>query len=238
MSNILAIETSTPMCSVAVRCGGQLEVASTLAHQSHSEMVLEMVEHVLGRARLTLAECDAIAFGAGPGSFTGLRIACSVAQGLAFGSDCPVIAVNTLAALAEQACGPADATAAPGPRVLCALDARMGEVYWSLLQRTKGTWLEHIAPTLSRPSEIAAELIRPVEYGCGSAFALFAPDLEPLVQTVLLPRYPEAGAVAKLGQDLYAAGRFMPPALAQPLYVRDRVALTTAERAAQAELER
>src|SRR5450830_1753161 len=126
MSIILAIETSTELASAALLYGDQLTTRSSLGVQTHSETILPMVQELLAEAGIALSACDAIAFGVGPGSFTGVRTACGVVQGLAFGAELPVLPVVTLAAMA-QACreisGASD--------VLAILDARMGEVYWA-----------------------------------------------------------------------------------------------------------
>jgi len=233
---ILAIETSTQVCSVAVLSEERCEAARSAAGLGHSELVLEMVDQVLQRAGFGLEKCAAVAFGAGPGSFTGLRIACSVAQGLAWGRDLPVVAVSTLAAMAEQCRCENIGNFSAGTRVLSAQDARMGEIYWSLLEWDGVGWTEVVGPSLSTPESLAAAADPIVAYGCGNAFGQFADHLAGMVGTVCAPDHPDAAAVAVLGRAQYAAGLAVPAAQAAPLYVRDRVAFTSAEREAASEL--
>jgi tRNA threonylcarbamoyladenosine biosynthesis protein TsaB len=117
---ILALETSTEFCSVALYLDDKILTQEILAERRHSEIVLPMVQEILADAELTLAQLDGIAFGAGPGSFTGLRIACGVAQGLAFATNLPIVGVSTLEAIAQQT---------GEQKIIAALDARMGEIY-------------------------------------------------------------------------------------------------------------
>jgi tRNA threonylcarbamoyladenosine biosynthesis protein TsaB len=212
-----AIETSTEWCSLAVWADGELACAEQRAEHRHGELALPMLERLLAQRRLKMADLDAIAFGAGPGAFTGLRIACGLAQGLAFARGLPVIGVSTLEALAEE-CG--------APRVVACLDARMGEVYYSALERHAGRWREVIAAQC-----VALERApRPTGsgwVGCGSGFAhQGAPWLEAVHPGV----HPGAPAVARLAAPRLAAGEGVDAAQAAPRYLRDKVALTTEER--------
>ncbi len=220
---------------MALWCENHLVLATEPAGQNHSERVLELVAEVLGRSRLELGACSAVAFGSGPGSFTGLRIACAVAQGLAWGANLPVVPVGTLAAMSEQCRLEHAEPLASGSRVLCAQDARMDEVYWSLSEWDGEAWVEHVPASLSSPADIAALVGPDVAVGCGNGFLRFARDLMPLVGRAGPPLYPDARFVAMLGRDFLAAGRGLPADQARPLYVRDRVALTSAERLAALE---
>jgi tRNA threonylcarbamoyladenosine biosynthesis protein TsaB len=130
-----AIETSTEWCSVALWCDGEIAAIERRAANRHSELVLPMLERLISNAGMTLAQLDAVAFGAGPGSFTGLRIACGLAQGLAFARARPVIGISTLETLAE---------ASGAPRVVACIDARMSEVYYAALEKRGGRWVEAI----------------------------------------------------------------------------------------------
>src|SRR3954470_12875216 len=141
--NLLAIETSTELCSVALLRDSELFVEEALAENRHSEMLMPMVRRVLERSRLTAKHMHAFAFGQGPGSFTGIRIACGVVQGLAFGAGRPVVPVPSLLALAEQT---------NESRVLAALDARMDEAYLAAYARNGDDWDEVIAPRLVQAS--------------------------------------------------------------------------------------
>lgn len=219
--NLLAIETSTALASIAVWRNGDLLQRACPAEVPHSETLLPLIHVTMGYARLGFADLDAIAFAAGPGSFTGLRVACAVAQGLAFAHQLPVIPVGTLEAMA-LACGAA--------RVIVALDARMGEVYY-------GLWMAGVLQDSVRvchPSEVPV----PDSSGwlaCGNGLAAYPLLRERLAGCVAIwepERMPDAGAVARLGVLRLARGEAVDAADAAPLYVRDRVALTVVERLA------
>ena len=222
---ILALETSTENCSVALWRDGEVLSHSELAGQRHSEILLAMIEQLLNEAGSTLQDLDGIAFGAGPGSFTGVRIAASVAQGLALGLGVPVLPVCTLEALAE---------ASNGNRVACALDARLDEVYYAAYERQGENWQAVIEPCLSAIGELPM-LPGKGWLGVGSGFAILDNELAHHLQ---LPdtrpdRFPEAGAAALLGARMLANGGGMDAAAAQPIYLRDKVAMTTSERRAR-----
>jgi tRNA threonylcarbamoyladenosine biosynthesis protein TsaB len=194
------------------------------AGQQHSQMVLAMVEDLLSEAGLEPAQLDGIAYGQGPGSFTGLRIACGVAQGLAFGAGVPVLGMGTLLALAESS---------GRDRVLAAIDARMNEVYLAAYEKTDGTWQVRHEPGLYPPAalpDIAGEGYT----GCGNGFAAFGPALLARyggqLREVLEGHFPSARHMASLAAPRFAAGEGLDAALAAPVYIRDKVALTTAER--------
>lgn len=240
---VLALETSTEYCSVALWQDGAVEARCELAGQKHSEMLMAMLDALLNDAGVKLAQLDGIAFGKGPGSFTGVRIACGAAQGLALGANLPVAGICTLEALAE---------AAGHPRVIAALDARMGEIYHAAYEKQGDHWLAVSEPCLCQPSnapkvgnllfaEANAELTPPELpgqgwFGAGSGFAAHG--------TLLAERYgeqltgidgtmvPQAAAIATLGAARLAQGLGVDAAQALPLYLRDKVALTTRERAA------
>ena len=226
MPNILAIETSSELASVALLHHGQLISHEASGVQTHSQTVLPMVQALLSQAGITLAECDAIAFGAGPGSFTGVRTACGVAQGLAFGGNLPVVPVVTLLAMA-QACR--DATGAND--VLVVLDARMEEVYWAQYRYADG-WKTVAEPTLSAPSAVS---MSGTAVACGNGLITFASALgdlavSPGAHTEIMPH---AAQIARLAEIEFAAGRTVSARDAQPIYLRNKVALTTAERLAK-----
>jgi tRNA threonylcarbamoyladenosine biosynthesis protein TsaB len=228
---ILALETSTQWCSVAVGDGARWAVRDEPAGQAHAERALALVEAVLAEAGWPLAALDGIAFGAGPGSFTGIRIACGLAQGLALGADLPVVPVPTLAALAHAAWGTHGAA-----RIVACLDARMREVYVATYARDGSAWREIEAARVLAPVEIVA----PEGggwLGAGDGFAAYPA----LAGRLALARVdaaarPTAQAVGELALPRLAAGEGVAAADALPLYVRHRVALTTAEREAGARL--
>jgi tRNA threonylcarbamoyladenosine biosynthesis protein TsaB len=215
-----AIETSTDWCSVALWMDGEIAGIEERAGNRHGELVLPMLERLAATAKLSAAELDAIAFGAGPGSFTGLRIACGVAQGLAFARGVPVIGISTLEAMAEEA---------GATRVIACLDARMREVYYSALEKTDGRWREVVAAQCVAP---AAVRVPPGDgwTGCGSGFSAYG-DLG--LRKVIPDIHPSAMAVARLAAPRLAAGQGVDAALAAPVYVRDKVAFTTEERNAR-----
>jgi tRNA threonylcarbamoyladenosine biosynthesis protein TsaB len=222
--NILALDTSTEYCSVALWRDGAVIERSELAGQKHSELLIDMLDALLNEAGVKLAQLDGIAFGKGPGSFTGVRIACGATQGLAFGSNLPVAGVCTLEALAE---------ASGRPRVIAALDARMGEIYHAAYEKNDGTWTTMSEPCLCKPEE-APPVPGENWFGAGSGFATHGKTLEERyagqlcgVDAGMVPR---AAAIAALGAAQFALGRGVDAAQALPLYLRDKVALKTSER--------
>lgn len=227
---VLAIESSTELLSVAAADATGCAERTERAGQSHSARALPLVDAVLSERGWTLADVDALAFGAGPGSFTGVRIACGIAQGLALGAGKRVVAVGTLEALAEEAHRQHGAL-----RVLACLDARMHEVYVAAFERDGTAWHETLAPSVHKPAEVAVPPGR--WFGAGDGFAV-APALAAVatVEAVDAALVPAARAVAVLARRRLAGGGGMDAADALPLYVRHRVALTPAERAAGASL--
>jgi len=224
MSIILAIETSTELASAALLYEGNLIARESLGVQTHSETILPMVQQLLAEAGIGLSRCDAIAFGAGPGSFTGVRTACGVVQGLAFGADLAVVPVHTLEAMAQACLERAQASA-----VLAVLDARMGEVYWAHYHHTPQGWESVIAPSLSAAREVRAE---GAVLACGNGLQVYAQDFaeQSWLEHGLVQVMPHARQVATLGQIAVMQQRTVPAQQAQPLYLRNKVALTTRER--------
>ena len=221
---LLALDTSTEFCSAALWLEGELRTRRVHAGQLHSSLVLPMVDELLQEAGLSLRQLDGIAYGAGPGSFTGLRIACAVTQGLAFGAELPVVGVSTLASLAQQT----DADC-----VLTVLDARMAEVYWAAYERTANGWNCVLEPVLSVPESVIVPDVRDW-VGAGNGFAALEASLLPRLQGQLTRIYselmPDAAAVAVLAAPVFARGEGVDAALAAPVYLRDKVAMTSLER--------
>jgi tRNA threonylcarbamoyladenosine biosynthesis protein TsaB len=222
---LLAIETSTEYCSVALWQDGVVSARSEKVGQKHSEVLMAMVDAVLQDSGIRIREVDGIAFGKGPGSFTGVRIACGVAQGLAFGVDVNVVGVCTLQALAE---------ASGRDKVIAALDARMDELYLAAYQKVGEVWQTVIEPCLCK-AEDAPALAGDGWFGCGSGFAVsealqqhYAAQMAGMDAQAV----PQAEAVVRLAATEFAQGNAVDAALALPLYLRDKVALTTRERAA------
>lgn len=232
MSSVLGLDTSASWCSVALVQDSAVAVRRAEVGNGHSAALLPMVAEVLAEAGTTLQACDAIAFGAGPGSFTGLRVACAAAQGLAFGAGLSVVPVGTLDAIAQRVLR----REAVDGLLLVAQDARMGEVYWALVDGTSTTV---VGPALGAPAAIAAALRerpddRPIVAGVGNAWRVHGDAMRGLVERVVPCEAADAVEIAWLGSREWAAGRAVPPELALPLYVRNDVARTTAERAAAA----
>ena len=220
---ILAIETSAEYCSVSLRAGEQTTYSEQQAGQKHSELLLPMVDGLLEAARLQVRDLDAVAFGAGPGSFTGLRIGCGVAQGLAFAAGCRIVPVGSLEALAQ---------AAGGPRVVVCTDARMGQIYHGAFERKDQLWRTVLPPSLCDP-DLLPELPGKDWLGCGSGFERYEEALLEQYQAQLVDV--NAGVIASareimsLGAKFLAAGHSVSCTEAVPVYVRDKVALTMKE---------
>ena len=226
MPTILSIETSSELASAALLIGERVFSRASSGVQTHSHAILPMVQELLAEAGIGLSLCDAIAFGAGPGSFTGVRTACGIAQGLAFGANLPVVQVVTLMAMAE-ACRKRSRAV----DVLAVLDARMNEVYWAQYRYADG-WQTITAPTLSAASAVAPQ---GTVLACGSGLSAYASvfDLIDFGGGRLPEIMPHAVQVAQLASKMFLAGDTVIVRDAQPLYLRNKIALTTAERAAK-----
>ncbi|MBT2324929.1 tRNA (adenosine(37)-N6)-threonylcarbamoyltransferase complex dimerization subunit type 1 TsaB [Variovorax paradoxus] len=218
---LLAFDTSTEALSVAVRHGDRLLAHSGAGGAQASTTLIPLIQQLLAEAGLALAELDAIAFGRGPGSFTGLRTACSVAQGLGFGAGVRLLPIDTLHAVAEEARYRFGAE-----RVVAVLDARMDQVYAA-----------RYGFGATQASAGEAELLAPEDVElppgwvlAGNAFAAYGERLP--AGAARHEVLPTATAMLRLAPELLAAGLAVAPAEAWPLYVRDKVAQTTEERAA------
>ena len=223
---VLAIDCSTEWLSVAA--GDEAGCAQRCEHagQAHSQLALPRIAEVLAERGWRVDDLDGIAFGAGPGSFTGVRIACGVAQGLALGASRPVVPVATLEAIAQQAFRTHGAT-----RVVACLDARMREVYVAAYERVAEVWRERIAPAVLDPSDVVVP--EGEWFAAGPGFRAY-PSLAGAARIVAADTEvkPSAVAILALAMPRLAAGRGVEASQALPLYVRHRVALTGAERAA------
>jgi tRNA threonylcarbamoyladenosine biosynthesis protein TsaB len=221
---IIALEASTEYCSVALWHDGAVLERCELAGQKHSEMLIAMLEALLGGAGIRIHQVDGVAFGKGPGSFTGVRIACGVAQGLALGANLQVAGVCTLEALAA---------ASASTRVIAALDARMGEIYHAAYEKHGDAWKTVSEPCLCKP-ELAPSLPGADWFGIGSGFAAYGAALraryDGQLHRVDGAAVPRAAAIAALGAARFRLGQGVDAAEALPLYLRDKVALKTSER--------
>jgi tRNA threonylcarbamoyladenosine biosynthesis protein TsaB len=224
--NLLAVETSTELCSAALLCGGELAEEESLAENRHSELLLPMVNRLLATAGLKAAAMDVFAFGQGPGSFTGIRIACGVVQGLAFAAGRPVVPVPSLLALAEQS---------GGSKVIAALDARMGEAYIAAYSREGGDWAEVVPPLLADAAGLPPLPGRGWT-ATGSGFDRHTWLLDGYRDSIGNRRegdLPRAAAVARIAARRFERGAGIAAEHAAPLYLRDKVALTIEERQAK-----
>ncbi|WP_295997091.1 tRNA (adenosine(37)-N6)-threonylcarbamoyltransferase complex dimerization subunit type 1 TsaB [Rugamonas sp.] len=223
MSTILAIETSSETASCALLHGDAVFARESSGVRTHSQSILPMIQQVLAQAGIALKDCDAIAYGSGPGSFTGVRTACGIAQGLAFGAGLPVVPVVTLDAMAlacHQQFGAGE--------ILAVLDARMGEVYWAQY-RYDGAWTAVVGPTLSAPHDVQPH---GAVSACGNGLAAYAEAFagRAFAATAHAGVMPHATQVAQLARIAHAAGATVSAADAQPLYLRNKIAYTSAER--------
>jgi tRNA threonylcarbamoyladenosine biosynthesis protein TsaB len=227
MPIILAIETSSELASCALLRGDTVTARESSGVRTHSQSVLPMVQELLREAGLGLADCDAVAFGAGPGSFTGVRTACGVTQGLAFGAGLPVVPLVTLASMA-QACRARTGAS----EVLAVLDARMGEVYWAQYRYADG-WQAVVAPVLSSPEAVAPQPAAGL-VACGNGLSAYPQAFagRDFAPGSLADVMPHARELALLAATALAAGQAVPADQAQPVYLRNKVAYTSAERLA------
>ena len=227
--NLLALETATEACSVALWIDGEVRERFEIAPRRHTELVLPWIDALLAEAGLKKSQIDVIACGRGPGAFTGVRLAVAMTQGLALALDRPVVGVSTLAALAF------DASAAEGEPILAAIDARMGEVYVGAYVR-EGVELRLLLPErLSPPAQVDA----PNEegwIGVGTGYAAEQGALVTRLGSRLLrfdaDALPHAAAIARLGAAAFARGETIAPERLEPAYLRDKVALTLTEQRA------
>ena len=224
---LLAIETSTEACSVALWLDGEVRERFDIAPRRHAELTLPWAEELLADAGVKKSQLDAIAIGRGPGAFTGVRLAIAIGQGIALALDRPVVPVSTLAALALQA---------SGPRVLAAIDARMGEVYAAAFELRDGDAITLDAERVGAPGTIVLPGDEAGWCGVGTGFAAqdhaLASHLHSRLAVVDAAALPHAADVARLAVLAYVRGEAVAAELAEPAYLRNNVALTMAEQQA------
>lgn len=214
---ILALETATEACSAALFIDGEVRERFQIAPRGHSELILPMLDELLAEAGIGLGQVDAVAFGRGPGAFTGVRIAVGVVQGITFAADLPAVPVSSLAAVA-QGVGAA--------QVLVAMDARMNEVYWGAFERNPEGLVKVIGEERISPPELVS-LPRPGEwFGAGTGWGAYGETLRAVCPVLGFDAeaLPHAAAVARLGAAAFAAGAAVSPEQALPVYLRDEVA--------------
>jgi tRNA threonylcarbamoyladenosine biosynthesis protein TsaB len=212
---LLAIDTATERCSVALLVDDQIIERAIETARGHADLVLPMVDEVLAEAGLSLRQLDGLAYGRGPGAFTGVRIAVGVAQGLAYGAQLATVGISDLAAVAQQ-------FSAVGARILVCMDARMNEVYWCRFTATSGALVQPQTPErVDRPDAVDRSNAT-VFAGTGfGAYPQLAAGHTTVVHAAALPH---AREIARLAAAELQAGRGEPPERAQPVYLRDQVA--------------
>lgn len=219
---ILALDTATDACSVALCTPTQIFNKFVVEPQAHSKLLLGMVDDVCRQAGVVFKDIQAFAFGRGPGSFTGVRIAASVAQGLAFGSNRPVIAVSSLQALAQQAANKHNVI-----HLLPMIDARMHEIYWGIYQVNSKRLAEAtMADALLKPEELqVAKDIPYLAVGTGaSTYAKILMEQNPHLQFDQTIQFPRAEEILQIALEKFKSGETIPPNEAVPTYVRNNVA--------------
>ncbi|MDP1770877.1 MAG: tRNA (adenosine(37)-N6)-threonylcarbamoyltransferase complex dimerization subunit type 1 TsaB [Methylobacter sp.] len=225
---LLAVETSTEACSAALFIDGDIRERFELAPQKHTQLILPMIDGLMAEAGLKPQQLDALAFSRGPGSFTGVRIATGVIQGIALGADLPVIPVSTLAAIAQDFFDNNDDNVA-----FVAMDARMGEIFWGVYQRDAQGYAELVGDEAVTPAE-QIEFPDLTGVGIGSGWGVYPQELMTRLagrvnhyKTDMLPR---AGAIARLGARGFEQGLAVAVEQAMPVYLRDKVAKKESER--------
>jgi len=221
---LLAIDTSTEACSAALSIDGEITARYRLAPREHAGLILPMVDELMSEAGLTVGALGALAFGRGPGAFTGLRIAAGVIQGIAFAADLPVVPVSSLAALAQGVYREQGV-----PAILAAIDARIQQVYWAAYRCDAQGLMQLVGEeSVCSPEQVP---IPPGDdwYGAGSGWETYLPALRRRLQDTLrgwdAPRYPAAHDVALLGVAGFRRGAAVSAELALPVYLRDDVAV-------------
>lgn len=237
---LLAFETATEACSVAVWIDGEVRERFELAPRRHAELSLPWAEQLLADAGIAKSQLDAIAVGRGPGAFTGVRLAIALAQGIALALDRPVVPVSTLAALAMRAvpsssrepCRSDDA-GGTHDRVLAAIDARMNEVYIGRFELRDGEAIALGDEVIAAPDAVDRPGIGGDWHGVGSGFAALggalAQRLSPGLRGIDAGALPHAADVARLAAAAFARGGAIAPEFVEPAYLRNNVALTIAE---------
>jgi tRNA threonylcarbamoyladenosine biosynthesis protein TsaB len=225
---ILAIDTATEACSAALYLEGEVMQKYRVAPREHSHILLPMIEQLLTDAAISVSDLDALAFGRGPGSFMGVRIAAGVTQGIAFAWDLPAIPVSTLAAIAQRAHAESGAV-----KVLAAIDARMNEVYWGAFTLADDGCMQRVGEECVIPPEQVARPEGIGWSGAGTGWSTYGEKLSAAVGAGMLVSVqeeclPSAGAILKLAVPEFEAGRYVPASKAVPVYLRDNVAKKSA----------
>ncbi|MEN8133215.1 MAG: tRNA (adenosine(37)-N6)-threonylcarbamoyltransferase complex dimerization subunit type 1 TsaB [Pseudomonadota bacterium] len=219
---LLAIETATEACSASLLINGVMSNRYEVAPRRHTQLILSMCEALIAEAEIVLSQLDAVAFGCGPGSFTGVRIAAGVVQGIAFAWDLPVLPVSTLATLAQEVI-----EVEKKPKVLAAIDARMSEVYWGYYRcDTQGLASLDGTEGVGRPADLP--LRSGSWFGAGSGWQAYSEVLEQKLGKALIGNdetlLPKAQFVVSLASAMYERGETVTAERALPVYLRDNIA--------------
>ena len=239
---VLAVETSTDACSAALFIDGIVTERFELTPKEHTRLILPMIDNLMSEAGLRPQQLDALAFSCGPGSFTGVRIATGVIQGIALGADLPVVPVSTLAAIAmdffdsyslEQR---AQDNYASNPVAYTAMDARMGEIFWGVYQQDEAGLVNLLGKEAVTPA-LAIEFPELIGVGVGSGWGVYKDELlsrlNGFVDRYEAHHLPRASAIVRLGVRDFERGLAVPVEQAMPVYLRDKVAQNEVERQAQ-----
>ncbi len=225
---LLAVDTATEACSAALYIDGEVLERFEMAPRTHTQLIMPMIDSLMAEAGLEPRQLEGLAFGRGPGSFTGVRIATGVIQGIALGLDLPVVPVSTLAALAQDYFGRAAEDV-----VFAGMDARMGEVFWGVYRKNDQGFAELFGAESVGPAE---NVVFPEEKGCGvgsgwkTYHEALCERLNDWLSGIESDRLPKASAIALLGAQGFVLGQAVPVELAMPVYLRDKVAKKESER--------
>lgn len=227
---LLAVETSTDACSAALLIDGVVTERFELTPKEHTKLILPMIDSLMADADLRPQQLDALAFSCGPGSFTGVRIATGVIHGIAFGADLPVVPVSTLAAVAQNYF---DQSKPTENIAFTAIDARIGEIFWGVYKKDEAGLAQLIGKeAVTLASDVDFPDVKGV--GVGSGWGVYALELSHRLGSRVLSyefeHYPRASAIVRLGLRDFNKGLAVPVELAMPVYLRDKVAQTEAER--------
>jgi tRNA threonylcarbamoyladenosine biosynthesis protein TsaB len=225
---LLAVETATHACSAALYLDGQIQQRFEVAPQQHTKLILPMIDSLMNEAGLKPQQLDGLAFSRGPGSFTGVRIATGIIQGIAFGADLPVVPVSTLAALAQDFFNHHQETLA-----FTAMDARMGEIFWGVYEKNSSGFAQLLGEEAVTPAD-AIIFPQRIGVGIGSGWQVYQPELSAqlgaLLQSYQTDNLPQATTIAQLGAWGLQNNQGVAAENAMPVYLRDKVAKKESER--------
>ncbi len=225
---ILAVDTATEACSAALLIDGNIQERYQLAPREHTKLILPMIDSLMAEAQISPQNLDALAFGRGPGSFTGVRIATGIIQGIAYAADLPVTPISTLAAIAQDCI---ENTA--HNVILTAVDARMSEIYWAIYNRNPTDFVELIGREAVLPIQ-SIEYSGSKGFGIGSAWNIYEDEMKNQLSNCFVDYdsnyLPRASIIAKLGAHDFSLGKTIPVEQAMPVYLRNKVAEKESER--------